>query len=64
MKTKQPNAERERVNWALPSNLLADIKEIAAELYSTGGKVNLTAEQLLRDAVARYEAAKPEKECK
>ena len=56
MKTKQPNAERERVNWALPSNLLADIKEIAAELYSTGGKVNLTAEQLLRDAVARYKA--------
>lgn len=64
MKTKQPKSERERVNWALPSNLLADIKEIAAELYSTGGKVNLTAEQLLRDAVARYKAAKPEKECK
>ena len=57
MKTKQPSKlERERVNWALPSGLLADIKEIAAELYSTGGKVNLTAEQLLRDAVARYKA--------
>ena len=56
MKTKQPKLERERVNWALPSGLLADIKEIAAELYSTGGKVNLTAEQLLRDAVARYKA--------
>ena len=56
MKTKQPKLERERVNWALPSSLLADIKEIAAELYSTGGKVNLTAEQLLRDAVARYKA--------
>ncbi len=64
MKTKQPKPERERVNWALPGSLLADIKEIAAELYSTGGKVNLTAEQLLRDAVARYKAAKPEKECK
>ena len=64
MKTKQPKPERERVNWALPSSLLADIKEIAAELYSTGGKVNLTAEQLLRDAVARYKAPKPEKECK
>ena len=64
MKTKQPKLERERVNWALPSSLLADIKEIAAELYSTGGKVNLTAEQLLRDAVAHYKAAKPEKECK
>ena len=64
MKTKQPKPERERVNWALSSSLLADIKEIAAELYSTGGKVNLTAEQLLRDAVARYKAAKPEKECK
>ncbi len=64
MKTKQLKLERERVNWALPSSLLADIKEIAAELYSTGGKVNLTAEQLLRDAVARYKAPKPEKECK
>ena len=64
MKKQPSKLERERVNWALPSSLLADIKEIAAELYSTGGKVNLTAEQLLRDAVARYRAPKPEKECK
>ena len=64
MKTKQPKPERKRVNWAIDIDLHDDIEAIAREVFNVGGKVNLMAVQLLRDAVARHKAAKPEKECK
>ena len=56
MKTKQPKLERKRVNWAIDIDLHDDIEAIAREVFNVGGKVNLMAVQLLRDAVARYKA--------
>ena len=56
MKTKQPKSERKRVNWAIDVDLHNDIEAIAREVFNVGGKVNLMAVQLLRDAVARYKA--------
>ena len=62
MKTKQPKSERKRVNWAIDVDLHNDIEAIAREVFNVGGKVNLTAEQLLRDAVARYKAQQEAKD--
>ena len=64
MKKQPSKPERKRVNWAIDIDLHNDIETIAREVFNVGGKVNLMAEQLLRDAVARYKAPKPEKECK
>ena len=62
MKTKQPKSERKRVNWAIDSDLHHDIEAIAREVFNVGGKVNLMAVQLLRDAVARYRAEQEAKD--
>ena len=64
MKKQPSKPERKRVNWAIDIDLHNDIEAIAREVFNVGGKVNLMAIQLLRDAVARYKAPKPEKECK
>ena len=56
MKKQPSKPERKRVNWAIDIDLHNDIELIAREVFNVGGKVNLTAEQLLRDAVARYKA--------
>lgn len=64
MKKQPSKPERKRVNWAIDIDLHNDIEVIAREVFNVGGKVNLMAIQLLRDAVARYKAPKPEKECK
>lgn len=62
MKTKQPKPERKRVNWAIDIDLHNDIEAIAREVFNVGGKVNLMAVQLLRDAVARYKAQQEAKD--
>ena len=62
MKTKQPKSERKRVNWAIDVDLHNDIEAIAREVFNVGGKVNLMAVQLLRDAVARYKAQQEAKD--
>ena len=62
MKTKQPKSERKRVNWAIDIDLHNDIEAIAREVFNVGGKVNLMAVQLLRDAVARYKAQQEAKD--
>lgn len=63
MKTKQPSKpERKRVNWAIDIDLHNDIETIAREVFNVGGKVNLMAIQLLRDAVARYKAKQEAKD--
>ena len=62
MKTKQPKPERKRVNWAIDVDLHNDIEAIAREVFNVGGKVNLMAVQLLRDAVARYKAQQEAKD--
>ena len=62
MKTKQPKTERKRVNWAIDIDLHNDIETIAREVFNVGGKVNLMAVQLLRDAVARYKAQREVKD--
>ena len=62
MKTKQPKPERKRVNWAIDIDLHNDIEAIARQVFNVGGKVNLMAVQLLRDAVARYKAQQEAKD--
>ena len=56
MKKQPSKPERKRVNWAIDIDLHNDIEVIAREVFNVGGKVNLMAIQLLRDAVARYKA--------
>lgn len=56
MKKQPSKPERKRVNWAIDIDLHNDIEAIAREVFNVGGKVNLMAVQLLRDAVARYKA--------
>ena len=56
MKKQPSKPERKRVNWAIDIDLHNDIELIAREVFNVGGKVNLMAVQLLRDAVARYKA--------
>ena len=56
MKKQPSKPERKRVNWAIDIDLHNDIELIAREVFNVGGKVNLMAVQLLRDAVARYRA--------
>ena len=62
MKKQPSKPERKRVNWAIDIDLHNDIELIAREVFNVGGKVNLMAVQLLRDAVARYKAQQEAKD--
>ena len=62
MKKQPSKPERKRVNWAIDIDLHNDIEAIAREVFNVGGKVNLMAVQLLREAVARYKAQQEAKD--